>query len=336
VILTPKVRKTLDIATRLIIAALSISYIFYRIYSLPAGQVHVFADSVLASNEFAQLFAALILLLFCNIGFEAFKWKLLIQQSEKVSLFTAYKAILGGMAVSVFTPNRVGEFMGRVFILKKTEPLTAILLTIVGSFSQLLVTVVAGSIAYIIFAPQYLPLVIFESAWIVKGFSVTLALVSLLYVFLYFNISALHRVSFVVPSLYSQKIRNGINAIAACPRRLLFIAVLLSTLRYLVFSTQFYLAIRLAGLGFTISQCMLVVPIMYLLLVIIPTVALTEIGVRGSISVFLFGLLTATHELNPNDALAVISASTLIWFINVAFPSLLGVLVVFKLKFFRR
>ena len=271
-----------------------------------------------------------------NVGFESYKWKLLIQQSEKVSLLTAYKAILGGMAVSVYTPNRVGEFMGRVFILKKTDPVTAILLTIVGSFSQLLVTVVAGSIAYIVFAPLYLPLVIFESTWLVKGMSVTLAVVSLLYVFLYFNISALHRISFVVPAAYMQKIKNGIDAIAACPKRLLFIAVFLSTLRYLVFSTQFYLAIRLMGLQITVSQCMMAIPISYLLWVIIPTVALTEIGVRGSISVFLFGLLASGHELNTADALAVLSASTLIWFINVAFPSLLGVLVVFRLKFFRR
>jgi len=326
----------LDIAIRLIIATLSVSYVFYRIYIIPEGQVQIFLGSVFVNNQFVYLFLVLILLLVANIGFEAFKWKLLIQQSEKVSLFTAYKAILGGMAVSVFTPNRVGEFMGRVFILKKTDPVTAILLTIVGSFSQLLITVVAGSVAYIVFAPQYLPSVIFESTWLVKGFSFTLGTVSLLYVFLYFNISALKRVSFIVPPMYWEKIKNGINAIAACPKRLLFIAVFLSAMRYLVFSTQFFLALRLTGLNFSFTECMKVIPIIYLLLVIIPTVALTEIGVRGSVSVFLFGLLVSCQQWNATDSLAVITASTLIWFINVAFPSLLGVLVVFKLKFFRR
>ncbi len=335
-ILTPKVRKTLDIAIRLSIATLSLSYIFYRIYILPEGHVRIFINSVLASNEFAYLFLGIVFLMVVNIGFESFKWKLLIQQSEKVSLFTAYKAILGGMAVSVFTPNRVGEFMGRVFILKKTDPITAILLTIVGSFSQLLITVVAGSVAYIVFAPKYLPSVIIESAWLIKGFSYTLAAVSLLYVFLYFNISVLKRISFVVPHQYWEKIKNGINAIAACPKRLLFIAVFLSAMRYLVFSIQFFLALHLMGLNFTVADSMMVIPIIYLLLVIIPTVALTEIGVRGSVSVFLFGLLTSSQTLNTSDSLAVITASTLIWFINVAFPSLLGVLVVFKLKFFRR
>jgi len=335
-ILTPKIRKTLDIATRLVIAALSLSYIFYRIYAFPAGQVNAFFESVLSGNNVIYISSALIILMVINWGIESLKWKLLISQAEKVSLGTSYEAILGGLAVSIFTPNRVGEFLGRVFILKKTDPIKAILLTIVGSFSQLLVTVVTGTIAYLFFAPRYLSSLMSDSTWLVSGFSFTLVTVSLFSVFFFFNISALHRISILIPKKYSKRIRSSIDAMADSPKPLLLKAVFLSLLRYLVFSTQFYLAIILMGLNFTFVQCMLVIPVIYLVLAAIPTIALAELGVRGSVSVFLFGVLTAPGVLDAEATLAVVSASTLIWFLNIAIPSLAGVFVIFRLKFFRR
>jgi len=334
--LTPKVRKTLDIATRLVIAVLSLSFIFYRIYTLPAGQVDSFFLSVLGGREVISLTITHIVLMVINWGIESFKWRMLINQAEKISFPKAYQAVLGGLAVSVFTPNRVGEFLGRVFILQKTDPLKAILLTLVGSFSQLLVTIVLGAAAYVYFAPRYLLTLVPDSTWIVSGFSFTLVTTAVFSLFIFFNISALHRISILLPARYSGRIKSSIDAIADCPKQLLLKAVLLSTLRYIVFSTQFYLALRLMGLTFTVWQCMLVIPVIYLVLMAIPTVALTEIGVRGSVSVFLFGLLVGSQGLNASESLAVISASTLIWLLNIAVPSLAGVLVVFRLKFFRR
>ena len=103
-----------------------------------------------------------------------------------------------------------------------------------------------------------------------------------------------------------------------------------------MFSTQFYLAMVLMGMSFTVIQSMLVIPVIYLVLAAIPTVALTELGVRGSVSVFLFGLLSRSGVLDAEATLAIVSASTLIWFLNIAVPSLAGVLVIFRLKFFRR
>ena len=334
--LTPKVRKTLDIAIRLVIATLSLSYIFYRIYALSLGQLNAFAESVYNGENAIYIAAALLLLMTINWGIESLKWKLLISQAETISFLTSYVAVLAGLAVSVFTPNRVGEFFGRVFILKRTDPLKAILLTIVGSFSQLLVTIVLGSAAYLVFAPRYLTSLMYDSTWLVSGFSITLVMLSLVLIFAFFNISVFHRISILIPEKYSGRIRNSIDAMADCHTPLLIKTVLLSTLRYLVFSTQFYLALRLMGLPFTVLQCMMIIPVIYLVLAAIPTMALTELGVRGSVSVFLFGLLSLTGVLDAETTLAVVSASTLIWIINIAVPSMAGVLVVFRIKFFRR
>lgn len=315
---------------------MALSYIFYRIYNLPQGQLGAFANSVLAGKGVVYTAAALLLLMVINWGIESVKWRMLIRQSEEISMGKAYQAVLGGLAVSVFTPNRVGEFIGRVFILQKTDPVKAILLTLVGSFSQLLVTVVAGTAAYVVFAPKYLSLMLFDSTWLVSGISIAMALLSLFMIFIFFNIPVLHRISILLPEKYSERIKNSIDAIAGCSKQLLLKTVLLSALRYLVFSTQFFMAIRLMGLHFTAQECLLAIPVLYLMLMAIPTVALTEIGVRGSVSVFIFGLMAGPRGLDSSGMLAIISASTLIWFLNIAVPSLAGVLVVFRLKFFRR
>ena len=334
--LSPKVRKSLDIATRLIIASLSVSYIIYRIYALPSGQVDVFLKSVISGANAIYFVVALAVMMLVNWGIESLKWKLLINQSELIGFITAYKAVLGGLPVSVFTPNRVGEFMGRIFILKKTDPFKAILLTIVGSFSQLLVTLVLGTAAFLNFAPRLINSLFMESAWFINGISISLAILSLVAIIIFFNISVLHRISILLPMKYSARIKNSIDAMADCSRSLLLQTLLLSSFRYAVFSVQFYIAIKLMGLNFTLAECLMTIPVIYLSLAAIPTLALAELGVRGSVAVFLFGLLLPSHALDAVASLAMISASTLIWLINIALPSLAGIIVVFRLKFFRQ
>jgi hypothetical protein len=89
-------------------------------------------------------------------------------------------------------------------------------------------------------------------------------------------------------------------------------------------------------LNFTFTECLQVIPVMYLVLAAIPTAALTELGVRGSVAVFLFALVGGSTATSAEWTLAIISATTLIWLLNIALPSLAGVLVVFRLKFFGR
>jgi hypothetical protein len=67
---------------------------------------------------------------------------------------------------------------------------------------------------------------------------------------------------------------------------------------------------------------------MFLILAIVPTIALAELGVRGKISIFLFG------AFSTNTLGIVLTAST-IWLINLILPALAGSLFVLGIKFFR-
>jgi len=93
------------------------------------------------------LMIGVLLLMIVNWGLEAVKWKLSVQQIQQVSLGKAFRAVLSGVSFSVSTPNRVGEYLGRVLYMDDGNRLKAISLTIMGSISQLMITLVAGLIS---------------------------------------------------------------------------------------------------------------------------------------------------------------------------------------------
>lgn len=62
---------------------------------------------------------------------------------------------------------------------------------------------------------------------------------------------------------------------------------------------------------------------------LIPTVTITEIGVRGSSALAFIGVLSENN-------MGIIAASFMLWFINIAVPAMIGIPFVFGLKFFDR
>jgi hypothetical protein len=66
----------------------------------------------------------------------------------------------------------------------------------------------------------------------------------------------------------------------------------------------------------------------FFVLAAVPTVALTELGVRGSISIFFIGLVST-------NILGILVSSFALWIINLVIPALIGSLFVLELNFFR-
>src|SRR5206468_3685838 len=85
------------------------------------------------------------LLMPLNWGLEAAKWQCSVRSIYPVSLMQSFKAVLSGISFSVTMPNRVGEYLGRMIYLPEGSRLRTISVTLVASFAQLLVTLVAGT-----------------------------------------------------------------------------------------------------------------------------------------------------------------------------------------------
>ena len=53
---------------------------------------------------------------------ESVKWRVLMRPALLLSIPQALKAVLGGVAISLFTPNRIGEYGGRILFVPPKKP----------------------------------------------------------------------------------------------------------------------------------------------------------------------------------------------------------------------
>ena len=123
---------------------------------------------------------------------------------------------------------------------------------------------------------------------------------------------------------YWNKIRVYLNKIQ--PRNY-FKILGLALLRYLVFSHQFYLLLWMFEVKTPYLIIMNLLFCVYFLASIIPSLAIFDWVIKGSIAIFIFGFI----GLNE---LTIVTVTTLMWVLNFGFPALLGSIFVlnFKLK----
>ncbi|MCH8082275.1 MAG: flippase-like domain-containing protein [Proteobacteria bacterium] len=135
---------------------ISFAFIYHQIFYEEDLEAIKLAASQIANNSSDYLLLALVFaMMFLNWGIESVKWKFLIRKIEAISFIRSFKAVFAGTCVSIFTPNRIGEFGGRVFYLNKSDRLQATIITILGSMGQLLITFVLGSVSLLIYLIFY-------------------------------------------------------------------------------------------------------------------------------------------------------------------------------------
>lgn len=266
---------------------------------------------------------AVLLLMFANWSVETFKWKLAVQKIQKVSFFTAFKAVLSGVSFSVTTPNRVGEYLGRVLYMNEGNRLKAISLTITGSISQLIVTLIMGLAGMIILKSTIENGQLISTFWLEIMLYGVIAAVLVLTLF-YFRLSLLVRWIDRLPA--SKRYAWLIETLEDFNATLLLQLLSLSTLRFIVFIVQYYLLFRLFNVDISLWQAWWTVSVSFLVMAVIPTIALfTDLGLRGKVSLMLVGLFSGN---NLGISLAAVS----IWFINLIIPALAGSLLILSIK----
>lgn len=335
---TAKIRKILNLVIQLMILLITFGFIYKQVF-LKTG----FPELLQSIREdihqpgFLTQLLLVFLLMILNWSIEAFKWQFLIGKIEKISFFRSIQAVLTGVSISSFSPNRIGEYFGRVFILKKASHIEGILITVLGSMSQLLVTVITGTLSLLVFLPFYFPDAVYSSGYLYYCLVFLVILLDLLLLGLFFNVSFLSSIKERILRNGLKKARKFFRVFGFFHNKELFALIMLSFLRYLVFSTQFYLLLRLFAVPLPLFDALLLISLIYFIMAIIPTIALTELGIRGSVALYFFGLyLSRTLPCGAVFNLGILSASTLLWMINLGFPAVAGTFFVFRLQFFRK
>jgi hypothetical protein len=102
-----------------------------------------------------------------NWALESFKWQIALRSIQSIGFIRAFKAILAGTCIASFTPNRVGEYLGRMLYVARGNKMNSIAPTILCSMSQMLITLSAGSIGIYLFSSLSFK---FQVSWLSPAF----------------------------------------------------------------------------------------------------------------------------------------------------------------------
>jgi hypothetical protein len=95
-----------------------------------------------------------------NWFLEIKKWQLLISKIRQIDFHEALKQSLSSFAVSMITPNRLGEYGFKILFFEKKAFKKVIVLQSIQSFSQLFATVFFGFFGCLYFAYHEIAIVI--------------------------------------------------------------------------------------------------------------------------------------------------------------------------------
>jgi len=265
-----------------------------------------------------QHLVLVMILMFCNWFIETMKWKLLLSSITRVGWLRCFRSVLSGVTVSIFTPNRIGEFAGRILHLEPSVRIKAVIASIIGSMNQLLVTIVAGGCG--LMASLYL-YVDDEIVWRALISIIILTILSCIYI--YFRIPALTRIAEKIRVLKKINLYTSIFA-KYSPVSLIKLSFL-SALRYCVFLIQFIIMLYWFDVYIPWQEAIKAISLMYLVLAVVPSLAISELTVRGSVALFFFAAYTANSS-------GILAATSMIWLINLVIPAVLGALAAFYFR----
>jgi len=271
------------------------------------------------------------LLMFVNWGIEARKWQISISSVQQISFWRAFKATLTGTTMASFTPNRMGEYLGRILYVEEGKRIQSISLTIVCSISQMIVTMLLGC-AGIIYLQSHLHNVQIPNVQAFRlALNILLSVVVIAFAILlvfYFRLSWVVRLMNIlrIPEKYLVyvKILEGLNA------TILLRILSLSFVRYAVFIMQYYFLFSVFGVSLTALQAFSSVSVVFLVMAVVPTfTVLTELGLRWEASIQVVQLFSA-------NTVGIFATSFGIWLINLVIPALAGSLLILGIKLFKK
>ena len=274
-------------------------------------------------NQVIITMSFVVLLMVVNWVLESLKWKYLTRELAPMTTWGAIEAVFCGLTWAIFTPNRIGEYGGRVMFLPNRKRIHGVFAMAVGSFGQNVITNVLGLIALMWFAYTYHPI----NTLLAIGLSLAaIGFMGLLLVF-YFHIgwlvSLLNRIKFLA------KYHRFFDIMGRYKFDQLLNVMWFCLARFFVFSFQYYLVIHLLMPQLPVFPVMMMVLILFFIQSALPSLDLLDIGVRNFTASVLFVYIT-------DQKLAVMAAVSSIWLINLIIPAILGSVFVFKLRFFDR
>lgn len=289
-----------------IIKLLIVIAAFYFIYDQLAHNDQLDWAKFLSLVKAKQSIGGILFLLSFSIAnrfLEILKWQNLVSFLKPISIYESTKQVLGALTAGIFTPNGLGEYAGKALYFRKEETKKVIFLNLICNGIQMILTVFFGIIGLFIL-----------------GYQIEVAILSGI-ILLLFTISFFTKKI----KIKGYSIEKLLFKISEIPETILAKNNILAFCRYLVFSHQYYFLFLAFDVDLPYVTLMATIATVYFLASSLPSFQFLDFAVKGSVAVFFFG------KLGVNEWV-VVFISTIMWFLNVVLPVVIGSYFVLKFK----
>ena len=320
--------KSIKIFLKWFVGPLLATWLFYSLYLQVKNQPDIDSSVALIKampfGTQAWKFWTVIILVFVNWGLEAGKWQLLMNAIQPMRFFTAFKSVLCGVTLSLNTPNRIGEYGGRILFVNEGNRIKAITLSIAGGMAQLIITMLMGcfGLTYLLFTMDDSGMLMSISVFWIKIFLYGSIFGTVIFIFFFFRLSWLIRLLEKLP--YADRFSKYINVLETFDAKVLLRLLLISMFRYIVFVLQYIFMLQLLQVEQNVWLGFWMITVMFWILAIIPSFAIAELGIRGTVAKTLF--------YYSNNTIGILTVTSGIWFINLFIPALIGSLLILGIK----
>ena len=242
-----------------------------------------------------------------NHFLEIKKWKTLTKSVKNNSWFEATEQSLASLTFSIITPNRIGEYGAKVLYYPNNKRKQILLLNFAGNFYQLAITIILGMIS-LVYLCKY------------ASFSIVSSQISIIIIIALPVVAAIFYSLKEKYSTINDWFSKIIELLSVKNNK---IVILISLLRYLVFSHQFYFLIQCFKLNISYLEAMTAISSVYLIASFIPILSLFDVALKGSVAIIVFSIFGI-------DSIQILSITTLMWLLNFAFPAIVGSYFIFQ------
>lgn len=298
-------------------AILGIGIIVFLIAYLEPSSIY---ETYLKADKYYLILA--ILLLPLNLYLQFIKWKIIsikyfgISDNSKIWL-----SLLYGISGGLFTPMKSGEYVARAIPYKKAKVVDVVLGTMVDKIIPLYFVLLLGGVFSAVYFYQVIHFSV--SAILSLFFAYLLILIFIPYLILG-NSALTHRVKYYLSrNKYFLKIIPKISFLKEIDKKTLLKLVLLAIVFNLVFTLQMTILLISFSGEFNLWLFFIISNLIIFLQIIIPPIALGEIGIREGASIFFM------HSYGFSGAIGFNAAFSL-FIINLLIPSMIGFFLLLK------
>ena len=278
----------------------------------------------LRAVEHPERWAAVLLLLTpVNWGFEALKWQILLRRVERTTFRDAYRAVLVGLSLGFALPAQLGDTAGRVLSLRTDARAGAIGASLVSGGMQFYVALVFGAVAWAYHLTVALERDTVAGRWLL------VLLTGLSGLGILFGLVRRGLIGWLSTRPPLRRFASYWDVAGQYDDREIELALGAATVRYLIFSAQFYMAMRLVGIGLPPDISASGIGVVFLVKTVMPAFnLLSDLSVREAAALWVF----APFGPSAGAVSVLITATLTLWIANILMPVLVGLMWVWRLK----